>query len=575
MRINRTLNFNNLSIDEIKVLDRIIDDIKDDYHALISRIHKLSDNSIYWHVNNLLSRNNSMSSLFYDLCCIELVKKIDDSKPLTTVIVKNICQKKTLERYFQSRNQDISVLSNESSMSRLKRLLKPMYDFLRNIQWSLVYFKEKDKTRNKKISRDQKITLIYTFFSTYIFKTGAFQERYYNGLIDYLTPEERKNVYFVPNVITWRNLNQILKMSEQARENFLYPLDFLKPGDYLFALAAPFAIKRIRLKNFVFRGVDISRILKEDFRSNLSRRSSFRGILLYRLFKRLKQEGIQLNLVIDWFENQVVDRGFNKGKNDFFGDILSIGYQGLIAPYKWIFHLQPTSDEVKAGVIPQQIAVIGDGLIDIVGKYCPELNIGTAPGLRFSDIYKTGIKTAEQFNPSRPVILAALPIWVKDSIEILDLLLDTREVLRQNNAEVIVKPHPSLDFKTVKSDLSHWPDMFKTADGNFSELIEKTDLLVSSGSTVCIESIAYGVPVIVVGSRTGVTKNIIPETVSKDIWDLCYTKEELVNALNRLCFHLTENDRKRFPFLAENIRRDYFMPVSRENVENFLRLNKT
>ncbi|MBU4132390.1 MAG: hypothetical protein KKF12_16365, partial [Proteobacteria bacterium] len=398
-------------------------------------------------------------------------------------------------------------------------------------------------------------------------------ERYYNGLLDNLTKEEKKNIFFVPNVITWRKLKNIIRLSEKSGKNFLYPFDFLKIQDYLYALAAPFRIKRIRLDDFVFNGMNIGPVLEADFRKNIALRSSFRGILFYRFFKRLGQEKIKLHLVIDWFENQVVDRGFNKGKNDFFVDTPSIGYQGLIAAYKWNFYVQPTEVEAKAGVIPRQVAVIGSGLVDIVRKYYPGLDVVVAPGLRFSDIYKIGIKKAEHFNINSPLVLVALPIWVSDSLDILNLLKAILDLLIQNNARVLIKPHPSLDFYAVQSDFLDWPDMFTIIEDDFANIITEVDILISSGSTVCMESIAYGIPVIVIGSRNGITKNIIPGSVPKDIWELCHTGGELAEALQRLCFALNPGDRNRFSDQAQLIRKAFFEPVSRAKVKQMLRMN--
>jgi len=566
------LDLNNLSIEQIQFLEQITDEIMEDYHDLIARIHERAGTGIYWQVNNLLSRNNYISRVFEDVCCLELVRRVGAGDNITTIIVKTPSQKKVLTRYFKGQNKQIQF--HNSLKSWLKTLVKPGYDFLRNIHWSLVYLMQKDNCRKKKIPRERPLTLIDTFFGSYIFKTGAFKERYYNGLLDHLTLEERKYIFFVPNVITWRNLKKIIRLSEKTRENFLYPFDFLEIRDYLYALAAPFFIKRIQLGDFVFRGMDIGPVLKADFRNKIALRSSFRGILFFQFFRRLKLEKIHLHLVIDWFENQVVDRGFNKGKNEFFPDTPSIGYQGLIAPYKWNFHVQPTEVEARAGVLPRQVAVIGSGLVDIAKKYYPGLDVTVAPGLRFSDIHKTRIKKTAQFNTKNPVILVALPIWVRDSLDILKILLEIQDVFALNKAVLLIKPHPSLDFKSVQSGLPLWPAMFAKTEGDFSRIITKADLLISTGSTVCMESIAYGIPVIVIGSRNGITKNIIPETVPKDIWALCHTGDEVSKALQRLCFGLSQGDRNKFSYQAQLIRESFFEPVSRAGVKQFLRMEQ-
>ncbi|MBA3009100.1 MAG: hypothetical protein KKF12_00005, partial [Proteobacteria bacterium] len=156
------MDLNNLSIEHIQLLERIVDEIMEDYHDLIAQIHKRADTGIYWQVNNLLSRNNYISALFDDLCCLELVKRIDAHKNITTIIVKTPEQKKVLARYFKNQNKHINV--RNGLKSRFKTLLKPGYDFLRNIHWSLVYLQQKNTCRKKLIPRNRKITIIDTFF---------------------------------------------------------------------------------------------------------------------------------------------------------------------------------------------------------------------------------------------------------------------------------------------------------------------------------------------------------------------------------------------------------------------------
>jgi hypothetical protein len=60
--------------------------------------------------------------------------------------------------------------------------------------------------------------------------------------------------------------------------------------------------------------------------------------------------------------------------------------------------------------------------------------------------------------------------------------------------------------------------------------------------------------------------------VPKQIWDLCYTGDEFSLALNRLCFDLTRADRQAFARLAQQVRDDFFCPVSDPNVRQLLKL---
>jgi hypothetical protein len=568
-----TLDFRNLPPAKVRRLDALVNTIRPEFHEIVEQIRAKTDHSVFWQVNNLLSRNNYICSVFYHLCCLALVLDMEEAgETPTRILVQDTSLKQTLETYYQSRRMPPSVVCTAPVAVRVKQILKPAYDMIRNIHWSLIYLRARDERRQRRIPRKVPITLVDTFFSGYIFKSGAFKERYYTGVNTLLAPGEKGRIFFVPNVISWRNLEKMVAMAEKADENFLYPFDFLKLKDYLIACLAPFFIRRIDLGQFRFRGIPIGALLKSDFRTHIALRSSFRGILFYLFFRRLNQENVKLHRVVDWFENQVVDRGFNLGKNEFYPDTPSIGYQGLIAAYNWNFHVQPTRAEAMDKSLPQQVAVIGTGLADIARRFYPELDVVVAPGMRFSDIHKTCVKPPDRFHPDAPVILVALPIWVEDSLDILGLVTQILPYLAARNARVVVKPHPSLDLDQVRAGLEAWPHEFEVGEGPFPKLVLDADLLISTGSTVCMESLAYGVPVIVIGSPKHVTKNIIPETVPKGIWDLCFNAEELREALDRLCFDLDNGDYENLIRLARKIRSDFFTPVSRKRVCDFLGL---
>ena len=90
-------------------------------------------------------------------------------------------------------------------------------------------------------------------------------------------------------------------------------------------------------------------------------------------------------------------------------------------------------------------------------------------------------------------------------------------------------------------------------------------LFISSTSSVCLETLAKGIPAIVIGNRCGLTHNPIPETITSDIWRLCYTSEEIAEAIqfykNRSSEKIKEHEE-----VGRRIREEYFEPVAREGV---------
>ena len=81
-------------------------------------------------------------------------------------------------------------------------------------------------------------------------------------------------------------------------------------------------------------------LVAEDILLNSCNYSSILAILNYLFVKRLKEEGIKVTLMIDWYENQVNDRGLDVGFRKFYPDTWIVGYQGFIAPP--LIHMKPS-----------------------------------------------------------------------------------------------------------------------------------------------------------------------------------------------------------------------------------------
>lgn len=116
-------------------------------------------------------------------------------------------------------------------------------------------------------------------------------------------------------------------------------------------------------------------------------------------------------------------------------------------------------------------------------------------------------------------------------------------------------------------------EQFNFMCGDFNDCVEKSNLLVSSASSACMETLAKGIPVIIVGNNSSLTHNPIPETITSDIWRLCYTSQEIVDAIQ---FYQNRNPEKikEHEEDGKRIREEYFEPVTRDGVREFLGLIK-
>jgi CDP-glycerol glycerophosphotransferase (TagB/SpsB family) len=100
-------------------------------------------------------------------------------------------------------------------------------------------------------------------------------------------------------------------------------------------------------------------------------------------------------------------------------------------------------------------------------------------------------------------------------------------------------------------------------------LLQQSDVLVSAASSACFEALAMGVPVIIQGSRTGITFVPIPQAVPEGRWQICYAADELLTAIETIQQRRSEgldNNRDTAHLLQVN----YLEPVSRQGVRRLV-----
>jgi Capsule polysaccharide biosynthesis protein. len=272
---------------------------------------------------------------------------------------------------------------------------------------------------------------------------------------------------------------------------------------------------------------------------------------------RLKESNIKIDLIVDWFENQTVDRGFNKGAHDYFPNTKLVGYLSTLESLTYDFHLQPIQVEYDNGVLPDLIYVNGRGFIKEIKKYFSDLPVALAPAFRFNKNLINEIKI-KRLDNKQYKLLVLLPMSRSDALNILTLLIKYFEQQKLTSIQILIKSHPVTNINKIRLSLPSWPSAFKQINDDFSFLINHADIVISTSSSACLESLANGVPVIIIGNEKGVTQNPIPASVPKIIWEYCCNLKELDDAINRLCINSNKHINKKHLQIAKEIRSDFY-----------------
>ena len=371
----------------------------------------------------------------------------------------------------------------------------------------------------------------------------------YYGLDSFLKRKKILNVFFVPTFIIENNLlNIIYIIKSHSRRNCLFKEHYLSVKDLFFSWGHIFRVKRYIKKYEKFKSWDISPILNEELLSLKQYSSTISGILNFKFAENLYKKNIKIKKYINWFENQIIDKGWNLGFRKFYPRCKSLGYQGFLY-YGQYINTNPSKFEKISKVIPETIISPGKAYIKLRKEFCKNLKIQVGPALYFQDMFKNYDK--------------------KKSIEILLILsgvkyLDSRLInltvhfLRKNkNAKLVIKTHPILPRSKINNkNLELLKNQIIFSDEKLSLLLQKTKISICSGPTSgTIESIGYNCFLIIPIMEPYDELNLRLLNIPKKSYTFIYNKNELLIELkkNLLIKKINYNNKKLTNKLFESI----------------------
>jgi hypothetical protein len=540
-----------------------------DFNNLIGKISETLFDRLDWWVGLPASRNTLQSPLFYRFCCLYLVNDLIQSG---TSIEKVIVDSTALARIINDLKKEEGLnFEIEGPASELPNshyyLWKSIDPFLEAWKRKRAQFRAARKTKHLS-SNQPKNSLI--LIDQFIFPGFITKERYYNGLWDALTLEQREKTFFVPTLVMMKEeeFEPAYRELRTSERNFLIKEDYLTFSALLFSLFHIFRVWFIKPPPQEVMGIDFSPLIREELLSGGGYESALEGLLNYRFAKRLKERSFDLSLVIDWWEGQPLDKGWNLGFHTYFPNTPRKGYLGY-APRTMELQLRPSESEIQYGAAPETISTIGEQFSSDMESTKPPFQTETAPAFRFGHLWENGSSNERDSGIFK--ILLALSIMVDESIRILEQVIDS-ELVEDDQMKFILKPHPTVQFDTLKKRMGdNWSSRFQESENSTPDEIRSSDLLITGMSSVGLEAIVMGVPVIVVERMSGLAYDPIPDSVPKELWRSCRSPKEISEAIDTFR-NRTPEEVIKHRALSAQIKRDYFEPVTEEGVCTFLEL---
>jgi len=559
-----------------KMLDTVAKELRADFVHYCENLGQAYENNIDWWVTDVATRNTIASSLFSNCCRLVLVDRLlNEGHKFNTILVDSRSLKRDIEQYLQEHNRAIKVVCQDNKPAGIKDVLKQS-NFIRLLYAIWNTFKPLWTARiTEEARRDfpiEPLILLDNFIFNNSFINGVFVDRYYPGIEKYLDDIDLKNIYYLPTYYQINNFRRLFKEIRNSNSNFIIKEDFLKLWDYFFAFGFYWRAAKLIKNPEPFKGFNINSMIREQINTNRCASSSFDALLKYRFAYRLKKEGIKVSLLVNWFENQVIDHGLNAGFRRWYPDTLVRGYQCWpLSPY--YLSLFSTEQEYRNRVIPKEIAVMGPGYIDDARQFCSSTKVCTAPALRFIHLWQKKLSLKDN-ESGKKAIFIALPYTINETRTIFDYLEIVLEQIPENEWDILIKPHPATSWQSITALWKgKWPERLVFVEGDTGNILNKANLVISMGSSVCLETLARGIPLIVIANPYGITQLYLPPSIPQDMWQLCYTPQEVLDFINQIAT-LDECTLNVFKQNGEYIKEQFFSRVTQKEVRKFLNIER-
>lgn len=409
------------------------------------------------------------------------------------VIIFSILQNKKILKnvkiiYFENKNfikiiRNNKIFKMNKTKIRLKNKIYYLNSFINSIIFSFLvlifvrFFKKKSKKKDLKH---------FILVNNYIDTKLNVKDHVFSGLKKNF--KNKKNTFFVPNFLFNRNLINLFKnIKNLSKENYLFKENYISLTEFICsAFDTFFNYRQFKVKKFrKFIKIDFSLLIFSELKSKKNFFTEFQSKLQLKFIEKLKINKFYPAKIIGRFENQNIDRAWFYGFKTFFPKTKSIGYQDFLY-YPHLPNQSPTNYEFKANLIPDKIVMTSKSFIKNRREFCKNIKIVLGPSLNKQKIFKSSKMST---NYKFVIALCGIKALDEKMISWLYFLINKDDSLR-----VYLKPHPILPIHKLRNfDIKIFKDRISVLNGNIRNILEKTEILITSGPTSIIyESVVYG-----------------------------------------------------------------------------------
>ena len=495
-------------------LQQAADDLSEDFNEWIDDLGK-TYNSLGWWIGQISEKNPFVSPLYFHICYLKII--IDKVKKSSTtnwlIVVESHGLRRALSLCAKGANLELIEIDRWSSALNSVRkscasMIYGLWSRVALIRSWLVLCRVSRALCDRQSQGDLVVgdykgtVLLHSWLrDDSVNDHGEFVDRFFGVLPDYLQAKGYDVKYFfLPLTIVARKSALYDLLKPLSESGLLFPSHlYLQFIDILKAIFFPLIFCWLPKRVPQFRSYCVQPLVAEERLSQAWSSRTSAAYLYYAFAVRLSKDNRRFDKVLGTFENHIWEKALYLGMRQFDVADELIGYQHTTL--NWNYHCySPKAFELQTSVLPDQVICTGSVWAEeLLRRGYKSVRIGGA--LRF-DPLPTMVDPSYRDN-DKSIILVTSNAGENLTLEVL------RNIYlafgKDTDKRIWIKIHPHLHIDDTHYDSvfnGQIPQHFRIVEESVSKLLPQVDLLIYSSTSVCLEALSMGIPVL----------SVVPET---------------------------------------------------------------
>ena len=475
--------------------------LRESYLTYIYEIGKQL-NTLRWWLTSLSYRSVYQSETFYQACLLktglDLIKGWSGPKPLVLVVsdgpvlralsLNTTGEERTNVEFIGSPPRKFRGLTFQIAIVLARRIHFVLSEWCRMIQ-------------SRQVVRQPYIpggpsTLLVSTVSPRNCQRGTEFHTFFFGDLAYKLRDLGSHVALMPRVMREvpykRTLSQVIK----APFPVCVPHRYLKFFDPLRAATQTIAKPPAPRPTPPLAGMDITPLAEAELRRYWVGNRAAHNLLMAAALRRLAEVGSEINRIIYVYENQPWERALCWEARRSLPATTLVGYQHARAPRMLLnFFLAPGGE--KEAPLPDRVVTVGEHTARMFSSdgYDPE-KVRTGGAFQPLGSYAPAPAVISTQAPEDVTSVLVAPSMgrgeARELVELAIRLYDEYQGVR-----VVIKCHPSMSFSSITgSDGRELPGHVTVSEDPIDTLMAKSSAMIYTSSTVCVQAMAMGVPMV-------------------------------------------------------------------------------